>query len=102
MEYTLDAYRERIWNKADKFRRLVDEFMQLCDYIEEIEECEDCPMNLYCFKDTSVEEIWSDVSVSRLADFMEYADEMESKHTDPYFSQENWDDYQANESRQDF
>lgn len=95
-------YYERLHRHAEKFREEIDEFMRACDVIEEYEECRDCPLRYYCLKDESVDTIWNEVSITRLEEFLEYSDDVESKHTDPMYSQENWDNYQANESRQDF
>lgn len=59
---------------AHRIRKHIDELMQLCEEVYQKEQCEKCPIKARCLRDTSVEEIWSDVSVMRLADFIEYAD----------------------------
>ena len=86
---------------ARNLRKEVDYFMQRCDLVNDEHECDDCPLKYNCLQYDSIEDIWSEVSVSRLADFLEYADEVESAACSPYASREAWEDYQANEVRQD-
>lgn len=59
---------------SQRIRKELDYLMQMCDEVSFKDLCEECPMESYCLKDTSVEELWSDVSAMRIADFLYYAD----------------------------
>ena len=60
---------------AYTIRKTIDELMQACDTIHD-NWCIGCPIEEYCLRDVSVEEIWNSVSESRLQDFIDVADKL--------------------------
>lgn len=80
--------------------RAIDELYQNCDTIKNSNEgCEVCPLNTYCIEDTTLMGMALDVPYERIDDFIETANEVTGYS--PYDSKEAWEDYQANEARQD-
>ena len=62
---------------ANSIRKDLDELMEICDIIYDEGECDGCPLWLNCLREDTVEDIWSEVSESRIKDFIEYVDELD-------------------------
>lgn len=82
-------------NIARNFRTNLDEFMQNCDKVNDYNGCYDCPLCKNCLKEETIEDIWSNVSVERLASFLEYANVID----EPEMTEEDYEGRWADEQR---
>ena len=61
---------------SESIRADIDELMMACDEIEDANRCIECPLKYNCLREESIEDIWSNVSVSRIEDFLDFADNL--------------------------
>ena len=83
---------------ATDIRKDIDELMQACDKIEPyVGGCTNCPLLYNCLREESTEDFWSNVSESRIEDFLQFADEID----EPDITDEDRIAFNADMSRQD-
>ena len=70
------AYLKCYTDFAKSFKNELDSIMQSCDCVHDLDQCDGCPLHNNCLRDSSIEDIWSGVSVMAIADFYEYSEDV--------------------------